>query len=129
MVIETIVIDYFKSFGMECKAFEISSAFNLITGKNGNGKSNVLDALLFVFGFGSKHLRHSKLEHLINTYKEDMDDFEGCSVTIKVHYCRKENPEDKFVNTEGRAPITVKRIIEYSGKSSYEIDGKEATYS
>lgn len=50
MYIESVTIDGFKSYAkrVEIKAFDQS--FNAITGLNGTGKSNILDAICFVLG-------------------------------------------------------------------------------
>ena len=50
MHIKSMVIDGFKSYGQrtEIEGFDIE--FNAITGLNGSGKSNILDAICFLLG-------------------------------------------------------------------------------
>ena len=40
--------------------------FTCIIGPNGNGKSNIIDAMLFVFGFKSNKLRQDSLAGVIH---------------------------------------------------------------
>ncbi|EFD92617.1 MAG: chromosome segregation protein SMC [Candidatus Parvarchaeum acidophilus ARMAN-5] len=51
--IKQIELENFKSFAGRTKLSFING-FNAIAGANGSGKSNVIDALLFVFGGSSK---------------------------------------------------------------------------
>lgn len=50
MYIKEILIEGFKSYAKKVKLDGLHRNFNAITGKNGSGKSNILDAILFVLG-------------------------------------------------------------------------------
>ena len=50
MYIIEIIIDGFKSYATRTVVSGFDSQFNAITGLNGSGKSNVLDAICFVLG-------------------------------------------------------------------------------
>lgn len=58
-------------------------SFTSIVGPNGSGKSNVIDSLLFVFGFKAKKMRQGKLSELIHnsTNYQNLD-----SCTVEVHF-------------------------------------------
>ena len=45
-----IVIDGFKSYSVRTSVENLDPQFNAITGLNGSGKSNILDAICFVMG-------------------------------------------------------------------------------
>lgn len=50
MYIESVVIDGFKSYSKRVEIDGFDQSFNAITGLNGTGKSNILDAICFVLG-------------------------------------------------------------------------------
>lgn len=50
MYIDEIVIDGFKSYAQRTVVSALDPFFNALTGLNGSGKSNVLDAICFVLG-------------------------------------------------------------------------------
>ena len=50
MYIEEVSIDGFKSYAKRVVVKHFDPSFNAITGLNGSGKSNILDALCFVLG-------------------------------------------------------------------------------
>lgn len=50
MHIIRIILDGFKSYATRTEISGFDEKFNAITGYNGSGKSNVLDAICFVLG-------------------------------------------------------------------------------
>ena len=50
MYIKEVIIDGFKSYGTRTEVRGFDQQFNAITGLNGSGKSNILDAICFVLG-------------------------------------------------------------------------------
>ena len=50
MYLKSMVIDGFKSYGNRTEINGFDREFNAITGLNGSGKSNILDAICFVLG-------------------------------------------------------------------------------
>lgn len=63
----------------------VSKSFNAVIGPNGSGKSNVIDSLLFVFGFRAQKIRTKKISVLIHN-SDQHSNINSCSVTI---YFRK----------------------------------------
>jgi structural maintenance of chromosome 2 len=53
MFIEQVIIDGFKSYSTRTVVGPFDQAFNAITGLNGSGKSNILDAICFVLGISN----------------------------------------------------------------------------
>lgn len=98
----------FKSF--KRADIPISSGFTAIVGGNGSGKSNILDALLFVLGITSlKTLRAGKLTDLVNT-------------DAKENYSKV----DLVLKDKGRQ-YEISRMVDKQGKSVYRLDGKRTT--
>lgn len=53
MKIKEIILNGFKSYGKKTVLTDFDSEFNAITGRNGSGKSNILDAICFCLGLTS----------------------------------------------------------------------------
>ena len=57
--------------------------FTSIVGPNGSGKSNVIDSMLFVFGYRAKQIRSKKVSVLIHNSELHMN-IQSC--TVSVHF-------------------------------------------
>ena len=103
-----LTLKNFKSF--KKAEIPLSNGFTAIVGSNGSGKSNVLDALLFVLGITSlKTLRAGKLTDLV--YNNAKENYAKVDLTIK----------------NGGKTYEVSRMIDKQGKSIYRLDGKRTT--
>jgi structural maintenance of chromosome 2 len=61
MYLKDIILDGFKSYSVRTQISDFDPEFNAITGLNGSGKSNILDAICFVMGISTlKHIRVEK---------------------------------------------------------------------
>ena len=81
MRIRDIVIDGFKSYSVRTVIKDFDAQFNAITGLNGSGKSNILDAICFVMGITSlKFIRAEKKQELI--YKGGLAGVHKASVSL-----------------------------------------------
>ena len=56
-------------------------SFTSIVGPNGSGKSNVIDSMLFVFGFRASKMRQGKVSELIHNSAK-FPDCQMCSVAV-----------------------------------------------
>ena len=63
-------LENFKSYAGKTRVGPFDD-FTCIIGPNGAGKSNLMDAISFVLGVQSKHLRSSTLKELL--YRKDSD--------------------------------------------------------
>lgn len=98
-------------------------SFNAITGLNGSGKSNILDAICFVLGLTNlSSVRASNIQDLI--YKRGQAGVTKASVTIVFDNADRERSPVSFENC---ATITVTRQIAMGGVSKYLINGHKAT--
>jgi chromosome segregation protein len=62
--VSAIEIEGFKSFANKT-IIPLNKNLNIIIGPNGSGKSNIIDAISFVLGESSRHLRADKGVNLI----------------------------------------------------------------
>lgn len=119
-VITKLVCKGFKSFARKTE-IPFLDGFNVIVGANGNGKSNVVDAICFVLGKSSaKDLRAEKSANLIYNGGKKGKPAPEAEVSIYFDNTQKTFPlEDK--------EIKVSRVVKQSGNSSYYINDKLLT--
>lgn len=65
-VIKYLVLINFKSYAGRQEVGPFHASFSSVVGPNGSGKSNVIDSLLFVFGFRASKMRQGKISALIH---------------------------------------------------------------
>eukprot|EP00923_Selenidium_pygospionis_P022478 GHVN01038867.1.p1 GENE.GHVN01038867.1~~GHVN01038867.1.p1 ORF type:complete len:1228 (+),score=209.98 GHVN01038867.1:8698-12381(+) len=119
MYLEEIILDGFKSYATRTVVSGWDSEFNAITGQNGSGKSNILDAICFVLGIDSpKRMRVDSMQDLI--YKRGQAGITKASVTLIFNNTDKKNTPIGF---KQNAQITVARQIFLGGKNKYLING------
>jgi structural maintenance of chromosome 4 len=66
IVITYLVLTNFKSYAGRQEVGPFHASFSSVVGPNGSGKSNVIDSLLFVFGFRASKMRQGKISALIH---------------------------------------------------------------
>jgi len=122
MYIIEIVLDGFKSYAHRTVISTFDRQFNAITGLNGSGKSNILDAICFVLGIQTlSHVRVSNLQELI--YKQGQAGVTKASVSIMFDNRDKSTSPIGF---ESQDTITVTRQVT-TGKSKYLLNGHNET--
>ncbi|CAI4544645.1 BCE_3a_G0018790.mRNA.1.CDS.1 [Saccharomyces cerevisiae] len=122
MKVEELIIDGFKSYATRTVITDWDPQFNAITGLNGSGKSNILDAICFVLGIASMStVRASSLQDLI--YKRGQAGVTKASVTIVFDNTDKSNSPIGFTNSP---QISVTRQVVLGGTSKYLINGHRA---
>ena len=81
MFIQEVIIDGFKSYATRTVVTGWDKQFNAITGLNGSGKSNILDAICFVLGISNlSQVRASNLQELV--YKQGQAGVTKATVSI-----------------------------------------------
>ncbi|KAI2789082.1 Structural maintenance of chromosomes protein 2 [Penicillium oxalicum] len=122
MRIIEIVIDGFKSYAVRTVISGWDESFNSITGLNGSGKSNILDAICFVLGITNMStVRAQNLQDLI--YKRGQAGVTKASVTIVFD---NRDTAKSPIGFEEYANISVTRQIVLGGTSKYLINGHRA---
>ncbi|KAL6061697.1 Structural maintenance of chromosomes protein 2 [Balamuthia mandrillaris] len=122
MWIKEVIIEGFKSYASREVISGFDRSFNAITGLNGTGKSNILDAICFVLGITNlSQVRVSNLQQLV--YKQGQAGVTKASVTI---VWNNEDPKQSPVGWEQHSTITVTRQVVIGGRNKYLINGHTA---
>ncbi|MEM1586379.1 MAG: chromosome segregation protein SMC [Candidatus Bathyarchaeia archaeon] len=117
--IKRIEIDGFKTFGLKT-ALTFDKGFTVITGPNGSGKTNIIDAVIFSLGeLSAKRLRVENFSNLIFSGGEGSNIRKNIAKVIV-----------QFENSDGRIPVetatvTIAREIDRNGESVYRINGRK----
>tara|TARA_B100001094_G_scaffold166503_1_gene161161 strand:- start:13141 stop:15573 length:2433 start_codon:yes stop_codon:yes gene_type:complete len=121
MRLKNISLSGFKSF-VDPTKIVFPSSMSGVVGPNGCGKSNIIDAVRWVMGeISAKNLRGDSMADVI---------FNGSSSRAP---SSRASVELLFENSEGRiggeyssySEISVKRVLDLDGKSSYLLNGSE----
>src|SRR4030043_569288 len=118
--IKRIELKGFKSFGPDTVKVVLDKGFTAITGPNGSGKTNILDAFLFSLGeLSTRRLRAETAAKLIfhGSEKSGLERAKMAKVIIQ------------FDNTDGRMPVdtttvTISKEVYRNGQSVYRLNGR-----
>nr|CAD7266907.1 unnamed protein product [Timema shepardi] len=83
LIITNITNLNFKSYAGECDLGPFHKCFTAIIGPNGSGKSNIIDSMLFVFGYRASKIRSKKISVLIHNSTK-YSNINSC--TVQVHF-------------------------------------------
>lgn len=107
MFLQEVIIDGFKSYAQRTVISGWDEQFNAITGLNGSGKSNVLDAICFVLGISNlSQVRAASMQDLI--YKQGQAGITKATVTLVFNNA---DPKTSPVGQELCETITVTRQV------------------
>lgn len=81
IVITYLILTNFKSYAGRQEVGPFHASFSSVVGPNGSGKSNVIDSLLFVFGFRASKMRQGKISALIHN-SAAFPDLDHCEVAV-----------------------------------------------
>jgi structural maintenance of chromosome 2 len=122
MHIIEIILEGFKSYPTKTHLNCLDPQFNCVTGLNGSGKSNIIDAICFVLGITTlSHVRVSNLQELI--YKRGNAGVTKAEVTLIFDNSDKKRSPPQLT-TADRVIIT--RSVA-DGKSKYILNGRTET--
>jgi len=116
--IRRLEISGFKSF--RHLNLEFFPGFTAIVGENGAGKSNLLEAIMFVLGRRSKGLRAERLEHLLHT-PPGGEPVEEAEVTLVL-----DNRSGVFSELFAEPQVVLSRRIR-NGSTTYRLQGRLAS--
>ena len=118
--VKKIELRGFKSFGPKTVTVTLDKGFTAVTGPNGSGKTNIVDAILFVLGeLSARRMRAENLAKLI--FHGSPDAGLGKAKSAKVVL--------QFNNKDGRIPIdtntvTISREVFRNGQCVYRLNGR-----
>lgn len=122
MHLKMIILEGFKSYGKRTEITGFDPVFNAITGLNGSGKSNILDAICFVLGLQRlADVRAVNLQDLI--YKQGTTGVTKASVTLILDNTDKSQSPPAYTSFN---EITVSRVVVLGGKNKYLLNGHNA---
>lgn len=89
MYIKQVVLDGFKSYAQRTEISGFDPKFNAITGLNGSGKSNILDAICFLLGISnlSQVTLFTLLCLFLHTISTSRKSYTLGWVRVGLHYC------------------------------------------
>jgi chromosome segregation protein len=118
--VKKIELKGFKSFGPKTVTTTLDKGFTVVTGPNGSGKTNIVDAILFVLGeLSARRMRAENLSKLI--FHGSPDAGIGKAKSAKVVL--------QFDNRDGRIPVdtstvTISREVFRNGQCVYRLNGR-----
>nr|DBA26134.1 TPA: hypothetical protein GDO54_010431 [Pyxicephalus adspersus] len=125
LMITHIVNQNFKSYAGEQILGPFHKRFSCIIGPNGSGKSNVIDSMLFVFGYRAQKIRSKKLSVLIHNSDEHKD-IQSC--TVEVHFQKIIDKEGDEYEVIPNSKFYVSRTAYKDNSSVYHISGKKSSF-
>jgi len=123
--IKKIELKSFKSFGPKTARITLDKGFTVLTGPNGSGKTNLVDAVLFGLGeLSARRLRAENFSKLL---------FHG-SPNVGIGKAKAAKVIIQFDNYDNRLPVdtstvTVSRDVHEDGHSVYRLNGRRISRS
>ncbi|KAF1928857.1 uncharacterized protein M421DRAFT_141570 [Didymella exigua CBS 183.55] len=124
-VITWLVLINFKSYAGRQEVGPFHSSFSSVVGPNGSGKSNVIDSLLFVFGFRASKMRQGKISALIHNSAQHPD----------LDYCEVEVHFQEVMDTPSGAEVipdsqlVISRRAFKNNSSKYYMNKRESSFT
>ncbi|KAF6776425.1 hypothetical protein AHF37_03641 [Paragonimus kellicotti] len=127
LMITKIDSENFKSYGGFRSLGPFHKNFSCIIGPNGSGKSNVIDSMLFVFGYRATKVRSKKLSQLIH-HSETVPNASSCMVAVHFQKIIEHGPEPLDYEVVPNSSFVVTRRAYRDNSSTYWIDNTRAVY-
>ncbi|KAL0233717.1 hypothetical protein PCE1_002225 [Barthelona sp. PCE] len=108
LVITQVEVFNFKSYAGHRVIGPFDKRFTSIIGPNGSGKSNILDALLFAFGYSASRLRLKRVGELVHNSALLTD---AKKAHVKVFFAEVEDLSDGTCNIKEGSEFTIKRVV------------------
>ncbi|CCE27082.1 probable SMC4-Stable Maintenance of Chromosomes [Claviceps purpurea 20.1] len=125
IVLTHLVLNNFKSYAGRQEVGPFHASFSSVVGPNGSGKSNVIDSLLFVFGFRASKMRQGKISALIHNSAQHPN-LEYCEVEVHFQEVidKPDGPE-----TIPDSTLIISRKAFRNNTSKYFINGKGSDFT
>ncbi|KAI9757041.1 MAG: hypothetical protein M4579_003610 [Chaenotheca gracillima] len=125
-VIKFLVLQNFKSYAGRQEVGPFHASFSSVVGPNGSGKSNVIDSLLFVFGFRASKMRQGKVSALIHN-SAGFPNLDYCEV--EVHFQEVMDVADGKHEIMPGSDLIISRKAFKNNSSKYYINGKTSDFT
>lgn len=125
-VITYLIMTNFKSYAGRQQVGPFHASFSSVVGPNGSGKSNVIDSLLFVFGFRASKMRQGKISALIHN-SAAFPDLDHCEV--EVHFQEVIDLPGGGHNVVPDSQLVISRRAFKNNSSQYYIDAKSSNFT
>jgi structural maintenance of chromosome 4 len=125
-VITKLVLTNFKSYAGTQEVGPFHASFSSVVGPNGSGKSNVIDSLLFVFGFRASKMRQGKISALIHNSAQ-YPNLNHCEVSV--HFCEVMDQPGGGSEVIPNSELKISRKAFKNNSSQYYIDDKNSNFT
>ncbi|KAI1378122.1 nuclear condensin complex subunit Smc4 [Hypoxylon crocopeplum] len=126
IVITYLILNNFKSYAGRQEVGPFHSSFSSVVGPNGSGKSNVIDSLLFVFGFRASKMRQGKISALIHNSAAHPN-LDHCEVAV--HFQEVMDLPGGGTEIIPNSQIVISRKAFKNNSSKYYINGSESNFT
>lgn len=126
IVITYLVLTNFKSYAGRQEVGPFHASFSSVVGPNGSGKSNVIDSLLFVFGFRASKMRQGKISALIHNSAQ-YPNLEYCEVAV--HFREIMDLPGGGHEVIPDSDLVISRKAFKNNSSQYYINGKNSNFT
>ncbi|XP_037943641.1 structural maintenance of chromosomes protein 4-like [Teleopsis dalmanni] len=125
LIITKIINKNFKSYWQSVKLGPFHHGFTAIIGPNGSGKSNVIDSLLFVFGYRANKMRCKKVSTLLHN-SGNHPNTSSCSVAV--HFRQIVYVNDETCKEIPGTEVIIERVAFRNNSSYYTINGRRVKF-
>ncbi|KAI9830248.1 MAG: hypothetical protein M1819_005775 [Sarea resinae] len=125
-VITYLILENFKSYAGRQEVGPFHASFSSVVGPNGSGKSNVIDSLLFVFGFRASKMRQGKISALIHN-SAAFPNLDHCEV--QVHFQEVMDLPGGKHEVVPESTLIISRKAFKNNSSKYYINGQESNFT
>ncbi|CAH2012044.1 unnamed protein product [Acanthoscelides obtectus] len=125
LIITKIDNNFFKSYAKGQVLGPFHKCFNAIVGPNGSGKSNVIDSLLFVFGYRATKIRSKKVSVLLHN-SANYRNIQSC--TVAVHFALIIDKDGDAYDTVPGSEFVVSRTANKDNSSFYQLNGRKVQF-
>ncbi|RKF74640.1 Structural maintenance of chromosomes protein 4 [Golovinomyces cichoracearum] len=126
IVITYLTLTNFKSYAGRQEVGPFHTSFSSVVGPNGSGKSNVIDSLLFVFGFRASKMRQGKISALIHKSAEHPN-LDHCEVTV--HFQEVLDQPNGTPVILSNSDLIISRHAFKNNSSKYYLNGNESSFT
>ncbi|KAI6245639.1 Structural maintenance of chromosomes protein 4 [Erysiphe necator] len=126
IVITYLILTNFKSYAERQEVGPFHTSFTSVVGPNGSGKSNIIDSLLFVFGFRASKMRQGKISALIHN-SAAFPNLDFCEVAV--HFQEVMDQPNGSTEIIPNSDLVISRRAFKNNSSKYYLNGKESNFT